>query len=218
MDSKKSSLVLALHSSTEALGVGVWDCSRQPSSIHQIAIFPIGRSLSNRVIECVEELLPSHSWPKLSRIAVAIGPGGFTSTRLTVVMARTLAEQLNCPLDGISSFELMAPRLIRSIPSQKRNKPFWIVQPLKRRGLVAGKYLIKQHDVSTLRNQNEVLEIEAPHLLPLGSTVKPAIEATEDLHSDVIRLLNISAASHHLKKKADWNEVLPIYPTSPVEG
>ena len=217
LDSKKSSLLLALHSSTESLGVGVWDSSRPPNSTHRIEIFPIGRSLSNKLIECVEEILPKHLWSKLSRIAVAIGPGGFTSTRLTVVMARTLSEQLNCPLDGISSFELMAPRLIKSIPFKKRKDPFWIIQPLKRRGIIAGKYLVKEQ-VSDLSKQTEVLEIEAPHLLPIGSKVEPALEATEDLHSDVIRLLNISATSHHLKKKANWNNVLPIYPTSPVDG
>ncbi|MFL0732292.1 MAG: tRNA (adenosine(37)-N6)-threonylcarbamoyltransferase complex dimerization subunit type 1 TsaB, partial [Prochlorococcus sp.] len=126
-------LLLALHSSSETLGVAVLDC-RDPKASLRSNTFPIGRGLSNSLLNCVEELLPAASWPHLARLAVATGPGGFTGTRLTVVMARTLAQQLGCSLDGVSSFALMAPRLAIALSPEQMQKPFWIVKPMRRRG------------------------------------------------------------------------------------
>jgi tRNA A37 threonylcarbamoyladenosine modification protein TsaB len=101
--------VLALHSSGSQLGVGLrWLDSSQPD---RIRCFDRGRELANALINCVEEVCPAGDWPGLVRLAVATGPGGFTSTRLTVVLARTLAQQLALPLDGVGSLVLMAQRL-----------------------------------------------------------------------------------------------------------
>ena len=49
-------------------------------------------------------------------------------------MARTLAQQLDCPLLGVSSYALMAPRLERQLPQAMQREPFWITQELPRRG------------------------------------------------------------------------------------
>ena len=95
-------LLLALHSSSETLAVGLQpldDAAAPP----QLASFPLGRRLSNELLPCLEQVLPAEHWGRLGRLVVATGPGGFTGTRLTVVLARTLAQQLACPLHGFSS-------------------------------------------------------------------------------------------------------------------
>ena len=99
----------------------------------RVRLFPLGRDLSSGLLESVESLLPASSWPQLSRLAVATGPGGFTGTRLTVVLARTLAQQLAIPLDGLGSFLLVAQR-------RQLAGPTWLSQELPRRGVVAGVY------------------------------------------------------------------------------
>ncbi len=212
---EKATLQMALHSSSETFGVAVLDRRDVQRSL-RIQVFPIGRNLSNSLFNCVEKVLPFEDWKNLSRVAVATGPGGFTGTRLTVVMARTIAQQLDCPLDGVSSFALMAPRLSTQLDTDQLNEPFWLVKSLNRRGIVGGQYRIQTG--SSIPICNEVCEIEFPHLLPKGRECLPAIDAEDDVVVDVKRLLDLSVAWHASRRKAFWKEVLPIYPTSPVEN
>ena len=73
-------------------------------------------------------------------------------------MARTLAQQIDCSLDSISSFHLMAPRLYKSLAKNEILNPFWITDTLPRRGIVAGKYqLIKIHQDSNFPEFNEII-------------------------------------------------------------
>ena len=90
------SLLLALHSCSDCFGMALLD-PQQPGPEPLVQVHPDGRGLSNSLISRVQALLPPERWPQLQGLAVATGPGGFTGTRLTVVMARTLAQQLDCP-------------------------------------------------------------------------------------------------------------------------
>lgn len=198
--------VLALHSSGAQLGVGLrWlDCS-QPD---RIRCFDRGRELANALITCVEEVCPAACWQALVRLAVATGPGGFTSTRLTVVLARTLAQQLALPLDGVGSLFLMAQRL-------GLDGPTWLIQPLPRRGLVAGLYGPDPDRPGVMR------EWEAPRLHPDQAALQalrpaPCRRVSDDVAADVLGLLELSSAAQVRGEPAPWQPVLPIYPTSPV--
>ena len=128
--------LLALHSSGESLGVALQRLGGDDPP--RLAAFPLGRALSGALFGSVESVLPAVEWPRLARLAVATGPGGFTGTRLTVALARTLAQQLALPLDGVGSFALIARRLLRR--GEVAAEPFWVLQELPRRGLVAGLY------------------------------------------------------------------------------
>jgi tRNA threonylcarbamoyl adenosine modification protein YeaZ len=108
---------MALHSSTERFGVAVFDPTSSTGT-SAVEVFDDGRGLSNTLITRVSAMVPRERWTNFNGLAVATGPGGFTGTRLSVVMARTLAEQLRCPLLGISSFALMAPRLHNQLPER----------------------------------------------------------------------------------------------------
>ena len=149
------SWLLALHSSSEVLGVAVQPLGDGEPAERRTDSFPLGRSLSNQLLVCVEQLLPASEWPRLGRLVVATGPGGFTGTRLTVVLARTLAQQLAIPLHGVSSFELVAAR-------HGITTPTWIVQELPRRGLVAALYGPDQGGLSGL------VELRSPRLFAPG--------------------------------------------------
>ena len=131
-EDKLMAAVLALHSSSEVLGVGVrWlDGPSALAGRTVVRAFPLGRELSNQLFSCIEQLLPAEQWPQLSRLAVATGPGGFTGTRLTVVLARTLAQQLAIPLHGFSSFLLIARRLLASQAPHEAGQRLWLEQVL----------------------------------------------------------------------------------------
>ena len=199
-------LLLALHSCSDCFGMALLD-PQQPRSEPLVQVHSDGRGLSNSLISRVQALLPSERWPQLQGLAVATGPGGFTGTRLTVVMARTLAQQLGCPLLGVSSYALMAPRLELQLPQSMQGQPFWITQELPRRGVVGGQYQIKS---------GQVHELSLPTLLPDGSSHQPAVEAQLDVAEDVALLLQLLQRSYGAGDALPWATVLPIYPTSPV--
>jgi tRNA threonylcarbamoyl adenosine modification protein YeaZ len=205
---------LALHSSSDCLGVGLADLSESAGET-RTAAFPLGRSLSNDLFVCLESVLPASRWREIARLAVATGPGGFTGTRLTVVLARTLAQQLDVPLDGFSSFLLIARRLwIGGIVSEAQAERFTLVQDLPRRGLVAGGY---GRDPSALGG---LAERSSPRLYRTAAELPPGpqLEARVDPERDVRQLLELSRAAAAAGRTGAWEPVLPLYPTSPVEN
>ncbi|MCP9810070.1 tRNA (adenosine(37)-N6)-threonylcarbamoyltransferase complex dimerization subunit type 1 TsaB [Cyanobium sp. HWJ4-Hawea] len=206
------SLVLALHSSSAVLGVGLAQGQVGQGQVGETIAasrlsraFPLDRALSNHLFTAVEEVCPADQWPRITRLAVAIGPGGFTGTRLTVVMARTLAQQLGVPLDGVCSGLLIARRL-------QIQEPTWLVQDLPRRGVVAGCY---GPDVSAWGG---VIELEAARLYGSGLDLPPGpqLPAQPELPGDVDQLLDMACLAAAEGRPGPWQPVLPIYPTSPV--
>ena len=212
-------LLLALHSSSDTLAVGVCPLGDGEATASRCAAFPLGRSLSQALLRCVEEVLPAAQWPRLARLVVATGPGGFTGTRLTVVMARTLAQQLTIPLHGFSSFLLMARRLQQPGGPMAGQPRFWLHQPLPRRGSVAGCY---GPDAEAFGG---IAELHPPRLwradegLPWqGPAAEPAWPAAVEAEADACQLLELGCLAHGCNLAGPWPPVLPLYPTSPVEG
>ena len=211
----KSKYLLALHSCSESFGIAIKDIENPKEAI-QSEVFNIGRSLSNKLFSCMEQVLPRECWKQIIRISVAKGPGSFTSTRLTISMARTIAQQIDCPLNSISSFHLMAPRLYKDLTENQILNPFWIKDILPRRGIVAGKYqLVKIHQES---NFHEFSEIVSPHLISDEKLIKPSIKASNNIEKDIIYLMNFSQYCQYSKDQSNWQKTLPLYPTSPVDN
>ena len=215
----KSKYLLALHSCSESFGIAIKNIENQEEEKEKIIIskvFNIGRAFSNQIFSCIEEILPRKFWNQIIRISVAKGPGSFTSTRLTLSMARTIAQQIDCSLDSISSFHLMAPRLYKNLQKNQVFNPFWIKDLLPRRGIIAAKYqLIKIHKESCF---HEFIELTTPQLIANDKDINPSINASNNIEKDIISLINFSQHCHNLKVNSHWGKVLPIYPTSPIDN
>ena len=210
-----SKYLLALHSCSESFGVAIKD-SENRERIIKSEVFNIGRSLSNKLFSCIETILPRKFWKQIIRISVAKGPGSFTSTRLTLSMARTIAQQIDCSLDSISSFHLMAPRLYKDLAKNQIMNPFWIKDILPRRGIVAGKYqLVKIHQESNFYEFNEII---SPQLIGNEQIINPSVKASNNIEKDIISLINFSHYCHISKVQSNWQKTLPIYPTSPIDN
>ena len=210
----KSKYLLALHSCSEYFGIAIKDIENTETIIKS-EVFNTGRSLSNKLFNCIEKILPRKFWKQIIRISAAKGPGSFTSTRLSITMARTIAQQINCSLDSMSTFHLMAPRLYKYIEKNQTYNPFWIKDILPRRGVIAGKYqLIKIHKESDF---HEFSEIIGPKLIENENEINPSINASENIEKDIISLIKYSQFCQSSKVSSNWEEILPIYPTSPID-
>ena len=211
----KSKYLLALHSTSESFGIAVKDIEEKETIIKS-EVFNIGRALSNKLFSCIETILPRKFWKQIIRISVAKGPGSYTSTRLTISMARTIAQQINCSLDSMSSFHIMAPRLYKYLDQNQNFNPFWIKDILPRRGIIAGKYkLIKIHQESDF---HEFSEIISPQLISNDEEINPSIKASNNIEKDIISLINFSEYCQKSNFHSHWRTILPIYPTSPIDN
>ncbi len=188
---------------------------RDPSKEIQTSTFDIGRKLSNDIFSCIEEILPRKHWNQIQRLSVATGPGSFTGTRISITLCRTIAQQMQCHLDGISSFALMARRLHQEELKDNSIKPFWITSILKRRGIIGGLYQIKKE--SDLPYCDQIIEIQSPKLLQNKENKYNELKANYDIKLDTIELLKICHSANKIKKESPWQKVLPIYPCSPVD-
>jgi tRNA threonylcarbamoyladenosine biosynthesis protein TsaB len=65
---------------------------------------------ASRLLALVEEAMSGAgaSWDEIERIAVGVGPGGFTGLRHGIATARALAQGRGLPLAGVSSLEALA--------------------------------------------------------------------------------------------------------------
>ncbi len=70
----------------------------------------LGKNQVQRLFPMLEEILADAaiSWSDLNLIAVCVGPGNFTGTRIGVSAARGLAMSLEIPAIGVSVFEAAA--------------------------------------------------------------------------------------------------------------
>lgn len=102
--SKSNPLGFALHTSTPKLGLAL---GNQPDSLKQ-SVTELGRAMSNELQTRLMDFITPQTWSELDFLAVAQGPGGFTGTRLGMVTTRTLAQQLDIPLYGISTLAAVA--------------------------------------------------------------------------------------------------------------
>jgi tRNA threonylcarbamoyl adenosine modification protein YeaZ len=97
---------LALHTTTSTLDLAIaaisYDAARQPYcyNIHQQQSWELGRDLSVRLHGCLSAFMGDILWTDLCYVAIATGVGSFTGTRIGVVVARTLGEQLDIPVYG----------------------------------------------------------------------------------------------------------------------
>ena len=108
---------LALHTTSTQLGLALIDCADLNQGSIRTGSHDLGRDMVTHLHLYTLEFLAPQVWSDLDFIAVAKGPGSFTSTRLGVVMARTIGQQLAIPVFGISTLEAAAYADLRSPPS-----------------------------------------------------------------------------------------------------
>ncbi|MXW40219.1 MAG: tRNA (adenosine(37)-N6)-threonylcarbamoyltransferase complex dimerization subunit type 1 TsaB [Synechococcus sp. SB0668_bin_15] len=207
-------LALAIHTSSPELAMALAPFPWSGDTPVSVVCKATGKGLANVLHQELLTLLPASQWGRLAALAVATGPGGFTGTRLGVVLARTMAQNLHVPLFGCGSFVLMARRLAQQLLREHpEGCAVQLEQTLRKRGWIRGRYRITA--------RGGVQECQAPQLL---TTPAPAEEfpwlhrpAVVEPATDVVELLRVLTERHALGDPGRWQGVLPLYPATAAE-
>ena len=203
---------LGIHSTDNSFCFGY----RKSNDIESEKLFvkQFDHDLCNNLINDFKNFISKTTLQKVNKISVSTGPANFNASRLIVVLARTISQQINCPLDSFSSFELMAKRIASKNNIFTNKQSFWIYKKLKRKGFIAGKYEISHDDEN---NADLVIrEKVIPRVVQELESNELLFEANYDDKEDLKELLDLSNKNLLNSNLDSWKKVLPLYPISPI--
>ncbi|PSF36628.1 tRNA (adenosine(37)-N6)-threonylcarbamoyltransferase complex dimerization subunit type 1 TsaB [Aphanothece hegewaldii CCALA 016] len=195
---------LALHTSSPDLGLAINNFSGDS----RCQVWNLDRNLSNYLHQYLAEFLAPQTWHQLNFIAIAKGPGSFTSTRIGVVTARTLAQQLNCPLFGISSLAAFAWSIRSRYPV---GMPLALQMPATKGQWYTAIYRVIEDNIysdspDTLMNQETWQEF-----LTSVATPYQLVELPTHLGNTTSSLLELAYQEWNVGKRSQWPTVFPFY-------
>ena len=203
---------LVIHSTDNSFGFGY----RKNETLESDELFikKFDNDLCNNLINDLNKFISKENLQKIKKLSVSIGPANFNASRLTVALARTISQQINCPLDSFSSFEIMAKRIASKNNILTNKKSFWIYKKLKRKGLIAGKYEICHNEKKS--SDLIIRETTLPKVVKELDSKEISFEATYDDEKDLKELLNLANKNLLNSNLESWKKVLPLYPISPI--
>ncbi|MBD2295555.1 tRNA (adenosine(37)-N6)-threonylcarbamoyltransferase complex dimerization subunit type 1 TsaB [Anabaena sphaerica FACHB-251] len=233
---------LALHTTTPELGLVISNFA-EDTRTH---VWNLGRDLSSHIHQYLIDLIQPQTWTDLAFIAVAKGPGGFTGTRIGVVTARTLGQQLEIPVFAISTLAAVAwqipptplekggyistdkgvdvpiyegvdvPPLLRGV----RGDQIIAVEMQAQRGQVFGAiYQIAADNsgIIALLPDTVFTPEKWQETLANWHTEYQLIKATSGLAATVSSILELAYLEWQQNKRPHWSEALPYYGQHPVD-
>ncbi len=203
---------LVIHSTDNSFGFGYRKYKNTESD--ELFVKEFDKDLNNNLIFDFNKFISKENLQKVKKMSVSIGPANFNASRLIVVLARTISQQINCPIDSFSSFEIMAKRIALENNIFRNKQSFWIYKKLKRKGFIAGKYEIchNKKNSSDLFIQETVL----PKVVKELESKELFFEAIFDDKEDLKELLNLSNENLLNSDENTWQKFLPLYPISPI--
>ncbi|MEH2263136.1 tRNA (adenosine(37)-N6)-threonylcarbamoyltransferase complex dimerization subunit type 1 TsaB [Nostoc sp.] len=202
---------LALHTTTPELGLAISNFVGDNRS----QIWNLGRDLSSLIHQYLIDFIKPQTWADLSFIAVAKGPGGFTGTRIGVVTARTLGQQLDIPIFAISTLAAVA---WSELGKSQNPKTIAVEMPAQRGQIFAAIY---QFDPNTSKLKvclsDRVFTPEAwQETLANWNTNYQLVQAQSGLAATVTSILELANLDWQEGKFPNWSEALPYYGQHPV--
>lgn len=208
-------LAIAIHTSTPELGLGISNFQ----NLRHCQTWELGRALSNQLHPYLQEFMQPYGWQNLDFLAVAIGPGGFTGTRIGVVTARTLAQQLALPLYGISSLEAYGWQQIQSQNLSPQPGDLIAVTMAARRGMGFGGlygYGGEQEGLTAVLGDRLMTPAQWQDVLKGRSERVHSLTVDQNLGDCVSALLSLGFFRWQRGLVESWGQVTPFYGQSPV--
>lgn len=205
-------LGLAIHTCGPDLGLALSNFDGETR--HQT--WPLGRDLSTQLHTILMEFIAPYSWTDLSFLAVAQGPGGFTGTRIGVVTARTLAQQLEIPLFGVSSLAAVAQRSLDESPVEP-NSAIAVEMQARREQLFTAIYQPTANGLEPAHPNRVLTVADWENLLSQYPQPFHRVVAEDDLAATVVQVLALAYGRWLRGDRPDWSSVLPYYGQHPVD-
>lgn len=208
---------LAIHTSSPELGLALTDFR----DVQRHQVWPLGRDLTAYLHTCLKDFIQPYAWQALAFLAVSIGPGGFTGTRIGVTVARTLAQQLDIPLFGISSLAAIAQQHCQQhcslqVGNQNPAPHLAIAMKAQRGELYGAIYERRGAIVEAVRPVDVYTQPDWTHLLQSWSHAYEGVTVEGGLAASVTEVLALAQVQWHLGDRPAWQTVLPFYGQHPV--
>ncbi|EDX85166.1 glycoprotease family, putative [Synechococcus sp. PCC 7335] len=209
-------LGLAIHTTSPQLGLMLQSVEGIDTAIWRHQIWDLGREVSSQLHVKMMRFISPYTWRNLSFVAVAKGPGGFTGTRVGVVAARTLAQQLEIPLFGVSTLAALA---MNATMDATISKDIAVMIPAKR-GEVFGAIYRPDETGQLLSVLEESVLAEEKWIERLTLWERPLVQiqtaAGEGIASSVRGVSAIAHRQYQAGLRPDWSSVMPFYGQHPV--
>ena len=213
MSLKSGKYALAFHTTTPQLGIVIDNFNGDRRS----QIWDLDRDLSSHVHQYLQQIIQPQTWQDLEFVAVAKGPGGFTGTRVGVTIARTMGQQLDIPVFGISTLAAIA---LFNCPHPDLDSLLAVQMKARRDELFVGIYqpLANKQGLQTyLTDSLMTLETWQQTLANLAKPYQ-LIEASENIAMSVTNILNLAYLEWQQGKTPQWSQVVPFYGQHPVKN
>lgn len=203
---------LALHTTSPEVGMAISNFADNS----RCQTWDLGTDLSSYLHAHLAEFIKPQIWAELGFIAVAKGPGSFTSTRIGVVTARTLAQQLDIPLFAIST---LAAVCHQSLATEVKEKTIAVQLPAHRGEIFVAIYEVLPNGSGL----NEVLPDTVMKPEKWQETLEnwpnsyQLIAAPAKLGASVSSLLELAYLDWQKGLRPHWSSALPFYGQHPIE-
>ncbi|MDJ0800128.1 MAG: tRNA (adenosine(37)-N6)-threonylcarbamoyltransferase complex dimerization subunit type 1 TsaB [Calothrix sp. MO_167.B12] len=205
---------LALHTTTPELGLAISNFGGETRS----DVWNLERQVSSLLHQYLIEFIQPQTWTDLGFIAVAKGPGGFTGTRIGVVAARTLGQQLDIPVFAISTLAAVAYSELENRGQEIGHRAIAVQMPAQRGQVFGAIYQLTpdSFELNILLPDTVFTPETWQEKLASWHTEYELIEAKSGLAATVNNMLSLAYLDWCLGKRPDWSEASPYYGQHPV--
>ena len=201
---------IALHTSTPQLGIAI----NNYAGDSRTRVLNLGRGLASSLHQHLGDTIFPQTWQDIEFIAVAKGPGGFTGTRVGVVTARTIAQQLNIPLFGISNLAAVA-----AAHNNGKSDLLAVQMDARREQLFVAIY--QQDSKGQLQSYLEDTLMSGEtwqQTLDSLQLTYQLVKAEDEIASTVTEVMDLAYADWQQGKPSYWSDVMPFYGQHPVNN
>ena len=207
---------LALHTTSPQLGIAISNFGNDS----RCQSWDLGRELSTHLHLYLAEFIQPQTWADLAFMAVAKGPGGFTGTRIGVVTARTIAQQLDIPIFGISTLAAFCLESISANSPTSTNQTIAVQLPAHRGEVFVAIYQVVSDNLGLIELLPDTVMTPEKWQEKLDNWPNSyqLITAPDNLGQSVDSLLKLAYLEWQKGLRPHWSEVLPFYGQHPVEN
>lgn len=199
--------LLGIHSAAGTLGLAVLNV--ETGDIRDRA-WQLDRQMVEQLHPCLQDFLPPTQWSDLVGVAVAVGPGSFTSCRLGVTVARTLGQTFDISVFGVSSLAAIA---YASLSSPACDAAKLAVQMDARRGEWYGG-IFELAGETLIEIERDRLWTEPEWRDRVGDL--PLVDAVEfETRPPTVAMTQLAWHRYRAGDRPQWHEVEPAYIRQP---